>query len=581
MRPSPRLAIACWLLVWAPVTALAGEMVGPTLPPAATATNEVGLVSPRSAVRGFLAAAREGRWDTAAGYLNLANLPARTRAAKGRELARELKAVLDRTLVVDLEALSAAPDGNLQDGQPKDRDLLGTIETNEGTVKLYLERVRGDDQALEWRFSRPSVGKIDRLYEEFGHEPPFANRLPPLFFSVRFLDTALWQWIGLAALTTGALLFALLASIVLLGLARFTTRRTRGTIDDAIVEMVVGPLRLVLGVIFARALLPQLWLPLAVHRVVAGAITGLLVVALTWVAVRMVTLVSRVAQLRLTAQGSAAGISAIPLARRMVNVLVVVAAMVLVLANLGVNMTGVLAGLGVGGLAVALAAQKSLENLFGGVTLISDQPVHVGDFCRFGDRVGTVEDIGLRSTRIRTLDRTLVTIPNAEFSSLQIENFARRDRIFLSMRLGVRYETTPDQLRYLLIALKTLLLAHPKIDPDPARVRLVGFGAYSLDVDVFAYVRTIDYNEFLAVREDLMLRMMDVVAESGTGFAFPSQTNYDARDGFDQEKARVAADAVHRWREAGALFLPDFPPGEAAKLADTIDYPPKGSPQRG
>jgi MscS family membrane protein len=147
------------------------------------------------------------------------------------------------------------------------------------------------------------------------------------------------------------------------------------------------------------------------------------------------------------------------------------------------------------------------------------------------------------------------------------------------MRLGVRYETAPDQLRYLLIALKRLLLAHPKIDPDPARVRLAGFGAYSLDIDVFAYVRTTDYNEFLAVREDLMLRMMDVVTESGTGFAFPSQTNYDARDGLDQDKARVAADAVRRWREAGALFLPDFPPGEAAKLADTIDYPPKGSPR--
>jgi MscS family membrane protein len=248
------------------------------------------------------------------------------------------------------------------------------------------------------------------------------------------------------------------------------------------------------------------------------------------------------------------------------------------LGQMGKQLIGVL---GVSVATPALAAQKSLENLFGGIMLIMDQPVHVGDFCRFGDQVGTVEDIGVRSTRIRTLERTLVTIPNAEFASLQIENFARRDRIFLSVRIGVRYETTPDQLRHLLIELKKMLLAHPKVDPDPARVRFANLGAYSLDLDIFAYVRTTDYNEFLAVREDLFLRMMDVVSASGTGFAFPSQTNYDAREGWDTEKVRAVEATVQRWREAGTLFLPDVPSHEAAKLSGTLDYPPKGSAPRG
>jgi MscS family membrane protein len=292
----------------------------------------------------------------------------------------------------------------------------------------------------------------------------------------------------------------------------------------------------------------------------------------------MMTLFSRALQLRLAAQGSAVGISAIPLVRRIVNALIVLVAVVLVLANVGLNMTGVIAGLGVGGLAVALAAQKSLENLFGGITLIFDQPVHVGDFCRFGDRVGTVEDIGLRSTRIRTLDRTLVTIPNAEFSSLQIENYARRDRIFLSTRIVVRYETTPDQLRYLLTELRKLLLAHPKIDPDPARVRLVGFGSHGLEIDLFAYVRTIEYGEYLAVREDLYLRIIDVVHGSGTDLAFPAQTAYDPTRHLDGEKRSAAEASVRQWRETGRLFFPDVPAEEAAKLADTLDYPPAGSP---
>jgi len=216
-----------------------------------------------------------------------------------------------------------------------------------------------------------------------------------------------------------------------------------------------------------------------------------------------------------------------------------------------VNVTGVLAGLGVGGLAVALAAQKTVENLFGGVTLVADQPVRVGDFCRFGDRVGTVEEVGLRSTRVRTLDRTVVTIPNSEFTVLPLENYTQRDRIWFHATLGLRYETTADQLRHVLVGLRELLRADPRVDPDPARVRFVGFGAYSLDLEVFAYIRTRDFGEFLGIREELLLEIMDCVAASGTGFAFPSQTVYTARDsGLDPERTREAIETARRWKES-------------------------------
>jgi len=222
-----------------------------------------------------------------------------------------------------------------------------------------------------------------------------------------------------------------------------------------------------------------------------------------------------------------------------------------------------------------------VENVFGGITLIVDQPVRVGDFCRFGDRVGTVEEIGLRSTRVRTLDRTVVAIPNAEFAALHLENFAPRDRIWLHTTLGLRYETTPDQLRHVLVELRALLYAHPRVDPAPARVRLIGFGAYSLDVEVFAYVRTSSFDEFLAVREDLYLRFMDVVAASGTGFAFPSQTLYVASDaGMDHERADAAEARVREWRARGDLCLPEFPPARVAALQASLDYPPNGAAAR-
>jgi MscS family membrane protein len=272
----------------------------------------------------------------------------------------------------------------------------------------------------------------------------------------------------------------------------------------------------------------------------------------------------------------------VPAGRKAAKAVVLGLAVIAVLQNLGVNITGILAGLGIGGLAVALAAQKTVENLFGGVTLLLDQPVRVGDFCRFGDKIGTVEEIGLRSTRVRTLERTVVSIPNAEFASIQLENFARRDRIWLKPVIGLRYETTPDQLRYVLVEIRKMLYAHPRVERDPARIRFVGFGAYSLDLEIFAYVNTTDFGEFLAIREDIQLRIMDIVAASGTGFAFPSSTTYFARDGgLDRARAEEAEARVRAWRAEGAMWLPEFPPDAIAALDGTLDYPPAGAAVNG
>jgi MscS family membrane protein len=216
--------------------------------------------------------------------------------------------------------------------------------------------------------------------------------------------------------------------------------------------------------------------------------------------------------------------------------------------------------------------------LFGGISLILDQPVRVGDFCRFGDTTGTVEEIGLRSTRVRTLDRTVVSVPNAQFSALTLENFAPRDRVRLHFTLGLRYETSPDQLRYVLVEVRKLLYAHPKLEREPARIRFVGLGAHSLDLEVFAYASTASFDEFLAVREDVYLRIMDIVAESGTGFAFPSSTTYVARDrGLDADKGRAAEARVAQWRGADSLYLPEFPGEVVSALGGTLDYPPRGA----
>ena len=252
--------------------------------------------------------------------------------------------------------------------------------------------------------------------------------------------------------------------------------------------------------------------------------------------------------------------------------------------SIGIPIAPLVAGIGVGGLAIALAVRPTLENIIGGLTLFADRPVRVGDFCRYGDNIGTVEEIGLRSTRIRTLENSLVSIPNSEFSQMHLDNYEARYTRLLRTVLQLRYETTPDQMRFVLAKLRELLVKHPMVMPEPARVRFVGYGAYSKDVEVFAYLRCQSQNTFLAIQEDILLRIEDIIVEAGTGFAFPSQTAYLARDqGINADKGSAAEAEVADWRAENLLPFPEFEPNRKAEIEDTLDYPPTGahdSPKR-
>jgi MscS family membrane protein len=205
--------------------------------------------------------------------------------------------------------------------------------------------------------------------------------------------------------------------------------------------------------------------------------------------------------------------------------------------DIGVPVYGLVAGAGVGGIAIALAARSTLENFIGTLNLYADRPVRVGDFCRYGEdpspswlRIGTVEEIGLRSTRIRGIDRTVTTIPNADFCNMHIISLTERDRMLLRQTLRLRYDTTPDQVRLVLAEIHEMLLAHPRIIREPLRVRATGFGPYALDLEIFAYVNTSDINDFLAVQEDVIIRIMNIINTAGTAFAIPAQTVYYSPD---------------------------------------------------
>jgi MscS family membrane protein len=245
--------------------------------------------------------------------------------------------------------------------------------------------------------------------------------------------------------------------------------------------------------------------------------------------------------------------SLISLTRRVLDVVIFVAITLIVLNWLDVNVTAALAGLGIGGLAIGLGAQKTFENLLGGISILTDKAIVVGDSCKIGDRAGTVEDIGLRSTKIRTEDRTVVSIPNGTVATAILENYRFRDKILFKQVVRLRYDLSPDHLRYVLVQLSDVLIHYSKVEESTARVRVVRFGENAIEVELYAYILERDYGAFLAAQEQVLLLVMETLERTGGAVALPSQTTMVTQDAWvNPEKAAAAHKAIEQSRDSGA-----------------------------
>jgi MscS family membrane protein len=287
-----------------------------------------------------------------------------------------------------------------------------------------------------------------------------------------------------------------------------------------------GPLRIGLAVAGLRAAMEIVRLATLPRLYIERALGLIFVLAIAWAGTVLIDLVTERWHSRLDPRVQSVSFSVLPLGKQVSKLLIFHFAILSVLSVWGYNTSTILAGLGVGGLAVALAAQKTIENLFGGISVIGDRPVLVGDVCRFGDRTGTVMHIGLRSTRIRTPDRTIISVPNSQFSSMALENISGRDKIWFHPNLNLRRDTTSDQLLKVLSSLGEILRSQPKVETGALPVRFVGVGPYSLDIEVMAYVMTADYDEFLALQQELLLKMLQGVEQAGTALAVPLQESF-------------------------------------------------------
>jgi len=223
----------------------------------------------------------------------------------------------------------------------------------------------------------------------------------------------------------------------------------------------------------------------------------------------------------LQARGRDSGVMLLRPIATTAKVLVAILAIVIWLDNVGVNVTALLAGLGVGGLAVALVLQKPLEDILGAITLFTQQPVCIGQFCTSGDITGTIEEISLRATRVRKINNNVVVIPNSVFATASIENISVRQRILHRQTVRLALDTSESTLRSVLLQLREMLAAIKKVAADLSHVRLIGFGEFSIDVEIFAHVGTTSWDEFLAIAEDINLGTIGVLERIGAKLAVP------------------------------------------------------------
>jgi MscS family membrane protein len=477
-----------------------------------------GRDTPRDTIVNFLQTSAIS--GAATEYLEIGGKPASTGSPAARELARKLHAVLDADAAINLNAVSNRAEGNLADALADDRERVGVIHTDAGPVDILLHRV-SLPSGVVWLFASETLQRIPGLYVNTNASSALERLMPDVMLERRMGSLALWQVAGLLVLLPLCLVVAWLFGTAAARILASAVRQM--SLKNTLIPMVSSPLKMLLAVLLFRIGVLWLELPLLFRQNVKRGEIAVAIIATVWFTLRLIDFGSREAGESLIRRGRGEGGSIILVGRRIAKAFAIALAVLLILDNAGFDLRTVLTGLGVGGIAIALAAQRTLENVFGAIALVTDQPVRVGDTCKFGTSIGVVEDIGLRSTRIRTPDRSVISVPSGQFANMSLENLSSRERMWFHPTLSLRLDTTAAQLRQVLAATEELFRTHEKV-LEGSRIRLAGFAPAAINLEAHAYIETTSGEEFLVIQEELLLRMIEIVEEAGTGLSIPGQS---------------------------------------------------------
>jgi len=473
--------------------------------------------TPMRSAEGFLLAVDAADYETAAEYLDLRNLRGEATNLTGAQLARRFSVIVGRATWVDVSSLVDDPEGRSGDGLPAYRDSLGFVVDGDKEVRLLMQKVPRGDGVSIWKISNATVTLIPKLYAIYGY-PEYIEDLRRTLPSVTFLGYELFKWVAVFAVGFIVyVMFFLLALVIrrLLGDPNKPSHRR-------VFKFLALPFAIwvvVIAMNFVATLLGRGVTAETIQRV-----SPIPILITVWMLFGAMNLLRDVYSNRLHMSERSGAAVLLRTASNALKLLIATGAVLVYLDNLGINITTVLAGLGVGGLAVALALQKPMEDVFGAITLYTQQPIRVGDFCRIGDNTGTIEEIGLRTTRLRTLANTLIAIPNSRLASEPIDNISARKKILYWPTLRLRYDTTPEQLQQVLEGIRSMFDEHEQVLQKGHRVRFKKIADDALLIEAYAYLNTRDWEVYMELVEDLNMRILKIVAESGTKLSLPART---------------------------------------------------------
>jgi MscS family membrane protein len=554
-----KVFLAALLLLLACAGSLA-QIPNISSPPTAPASNAqstpadpLGRETPRGTVMGFLRAAQDENYAVAVQYFQPAPGRRRVTADEEQDLVVQLLAVINQKILASsLDSLSRDPQGRLDDGLPPNQDLLTGVREGTGSFSIQVVRTDDDHGGKIWLISRKTLATIPETYDSLEFSD-LEKKLPRTLTKNRFLYMPLWQWLAILIAIPIAVAIAWLLSLIPRFVLRYYRKKNGVTTLPPVRLLHIGPGTLLLSAFIHYIFVFLIGASIVYRQYYRRVLWVFFAVGAYWLITRITRNVSTRVISRLTASGRMGERSVVSLMRRVLEVLAFIIIGLIVLSSLGVNVTAALAGLGIGGLAVGLGAQKTFENLLGGISILTDKALQIGDACRIGDQRGTVEDIGLRSTKLRTEERTVVTIPNGTVAAAVLENFRQRDKILFRQTVRLRYDLAPDHIRYALHELRAALKQNNRVEDATSRVRLLRFVDTGMDVEIYAYILVRDYAEFLALQEDMLLSIADTLERTGAGVAFPSQTTLITKDaGIDPEKEKAAKAAIENARKSGS-----------------------------
>jgi MscS family membrane protein len=554
LKQTYALAIALLLLTGSAVNSAAQTPKSATPPAkieAAAPLDPLGRQTPRSSLIRFLKYEVNGDYATAARFLQMP--PGQNLA----ELTKELR-MLYPNFQGNINLLSDDPNGTVEAGLPPGQVRAGVMTVDGVTADVILVQVDDPAAGKIWLISQATLASIPNLYARLESEAPTEGsriRAALLGGSV-WLGMSSTQWICWLLSIPFSWLLAWLSTF-LLSAPRRAWCKLRKVPFISVWNTPLGmPLKCMIAVLLHGFLVYLLRPPLLYRIYYVRLLAAILAVCFGWLASRLSDQGFNHA-LNQTRTHRRGGESILILMQRMNRVGIVIIALVVALALLGLNVTAALTGLGIGGLAVALAAQKTLENLIGGISLLLDKAIQVGDFCKIGDRLGTVEDIGLRSLKLRTLDQNLLVVPNGALAQMQFENMRARPKLLIRQNFSLRIETQLEQLRFVLESVQTMLNEEPAIESGTSRVRVTNFAGAAFELELFAYAKTGDWAELTAIRQDVILKIAGVVEAAGTGFAAPTRLTYQSKDpGIDANRANDIVRQVTKLRAKNAFRFP-------------------------